>query len=183
MAGRRRVTRNAGSPSVSPRHTLRHALITAALDATALARRARSNEPRQPRTTTRYDRGYQSRDRHATPIVATFIIVDEVFVAPDPAVIGPDATRSGWRTAGVTRLNHVATRSEVELLDRVAAGYGLFLAPHRLAGRNARPDLIAREFCWSTEPLVVYEHLQWRHDDDDPVVRLFVELATTSLLP
>jgi integrase/recombinase XerD len=70
----RRVTRRAAiAKQVSP-HTLRHAFITAALDAGgAAARCAEGRLARRPRTTMRYDRARTSLDRHATYIVAAFI--------------------------------------------------------------------------------------------------------------
>jgi integrase/recombinase XerD len=55
-------------------HTLRHAFITAALDAGVPLRDVQEAASHaDPRTTMRYDRGRQSRDRHATYIVATFV--------------------------------------------------------------------------------------------------------------
>ena len=75
-AGRivRRVTRRAGiAKRVGPR-TLRHAFITAALDAGVPLRDVQEAASHaDPRTTMRYDRDRQSLDRHATYIVATFI--------------------------------------------------------------------------------------------------------------
>jgi site-specific recombinase XerD len=70
----RRVTRRAGiSKKVSP-HTLRHAFITAALDAGVPLRDVQEAASHaDPRTTMRYDRARTSLDRHATYIVATFI--------------------------------------------------------------------------------------------------------------
>ncbi|HSH22710.1 MAG TPA: tyrosine-type recombinase/integrase [Acidimicrobiales bacterium] len=55
-------------------HTLRHAFITAALDAAVPLRDVQEPEPHaDPRTTTRYDRAPVSLDRHATYIVAAFV--------------------------------------------------------------------------------------------------------------
>jgi integrase/recombinase XerD len=75
-AGRivRRVARQAGiNKRVGP-HTLRHAFITAALDAGVPLRDVQEAASHaDPRTTMRYDRGRQSLDRHATYIVATFV--------------------------------------------------------------------------------------------------------------
>ena len=70
----RRVTRQAGiSKHVSP-HTLRHAFITAALDAGVPLRDAQEAASHaDPRTTMRYDRAQTSLDRHATYIVVTYI--------------------------------------------------------------------------------------------------------------
>jgi integrase/recombinase XerD len=70
----RRVARAAGlDKHISP-HTLRHAFITAALDAGVPLRDVQEAASHaDPRTTMRYDRGRQSLDRHATYIVATFI--------------------------------------------------------------------------------------------------------------
>jgi integrase/recombinase XerD len=69
-----RVARQAGiAKSVGP-HTLRHAFITAALDAGVPLRDVQEAASHaDPRTTMRYDRGRQSLDRHATYIVATFV--------------------------------------------------------------------------------------------------------------
>jgi integrase/recombinase XerD len=70
----RRVTRRAGiAKQVSP-HTLRHAFITAALDAgVPLRDMQEAASHADPRTTMRYDRARTSLDRHATYIVAAFI--------------------------------------------------------------------------------------------------------------
>ncbi len=52
-------------------HTLRHAFITAALDAGVPLRHVREAASHaDPRTTMRYDRARASLDRHATYIVA-----------------------------------------------------------------------------------------------------------------
>lgn len=75
-AGRivRRIARQAGIDKRVGPHTLRHAFITAALDAGVPLRDVQEAASHaDPRTTMRYDRGRQSLDRHATYIVATFI--------------------------------------------------------------------------------------------------------------
>ena len=75
-AGRivRRIARRAGIDKRVGPHTLRHAFITAALDAGVPLRDVQEAASHaDPRTTMRYDRGRQSLDRHATYIVATFI--------------------------------------------------------------------------------------------------------------
>ncbi|HUZ35890.1 MAG TPA: tyrosine-type recombinase/integrase [Streptosporangiaceae bacterium] len=75
-AGRivRRVARRAGiAKNVGP-HTLRHAFITAALDAGVPLRDVQEAASHaDPRTTMRYDRARASLDRHATYIVAIYI--------------------------------------------------------------------------------------------------------------
>ena len=69
-----RVARRAGiSKAVSP-HTLRHAFITAALDAGVPLRDVQEAASHaDPRTTMRYDRARGSLDRHATYIVAAYL--------------------------------------------------------------------------------------------------------------
>jgi integrase/recombinase XerD len=75
-AGRivRKVARHAGiSKNVGP-HTLRHAFITAALDAGVPLRDVQEAASHaDPRTTMRYDRARGSLDRHATYIVAAYL--------------------------------------------------------------------------------------------------------------
>ena len=75
-AGRivRRVAHRAGiSKPVGP-HTLRHAFITAVLDAgVPLPDVQEAASHAGPRTTMRYDRARGSLDRHATYIVAAYI--------------------------------------------------------------------------------------------------------------
>jgi integrase/recombinase XerD len=70
----RRIARRAGiSKRVGP-HTLRHAFITAALDAGVPLRDVQEAASHaDPRTTMRYDRARVSLDRHATYIVAAFV--------------------------------------------------------------------------------------------------------------
>ncbi len=75
-AGRivRRIARQASITKRVGPHTLRHAFITAALDAGVPLRDVQEAASHaDPRTTMRYDRGRQSLDRHATYIVATFV--------------------------------------------------------------------------------------------------------------
>jgi integrase len=75
-AGRivRRVARRAGIAKLVSPHTLRHAFITAALDAGVPLRDVQEAASHtDPRTTMRYDRARVSLDRHATYIVAAFV--------------------------------------------------------------------------------------------------------------
>ena len=70
----RRVARRAGITKPVGPHTLRHAFITAALDAGVPLRDVQEAASHaDPRTTMRYDRARVSLDRHATYIVAAFI--------------------------------------------------------------------------------------------------------------
>ena len=70
----RRVTRRAGITKPIGPHTLRHAFITAALDAGVPLRDVQEAASHaDPRTTMRYDRARVSLDRHATYIVSTYI--------------------------------------------------------------------------------------------------------------
>jgi integrase/recombinase XerD len=69
-----RIARKAGIVKRVGPHTLRHAFITAALDAGVPLRDVQEAASHaDPRTTMRYDRARVSLDRHATYIVATFI--------------------------------------------------------------------------------------------------------------
>jgi integrase/recombinase XerD len=75
-AGRvvRRIARRAGVAKRVGPHTIRHAFITAALDAGVPLRDVQEAAGHSdPRTTMRYDRARVSLDRHATYIVATFL--------------------------------------------------------------------------------------------------------------
>ena len=70
----RRVARRAGVAKPIGPHTLRHAFITAALDAGVPLRDVQEAASyADPRTTMRYDRARVSLDRHATYIVSTYI--------------------------------------------------------------------------------------------------------------
>ena len=75
-AGRivRRIARQAGITKPVGPHTLRHAFITAALDAGVPLRDVQEAASHaDPRTTMRYDRARISLDRHATYIVAAYV--------------------------------------------------------------------------------------------------------------
>ena len=75
-AGRivRRTARRAGIGKTVTPHTLRHAFITAALDAGVPLRDVQEAASHaDPRTTMRYDRARGSLDRHATYIVAAYV--------------------------------------------------------------------------------------------------------------
>jgi site-specific recombinase XerD len=75
-AGRivRRMARRAGINKPVGPHTLRHAFITAALDAGVRLRDVQEAASHaDPRTTMRYDRARTSLDRHATYIVAAYV--------------------------------------------------------------------------------------------------------------
>ena len=70
----RRVARRAGITKAIGPHTLRHAFITAALDAGVPLRDVQEAASHSdPRTTMRYDRARASLDRYATYIVAAYI--------------------------------------------------------------------------------------------------------------
>jgi len=70
----RRVARRAGIDKPVGPHTLRHAFITAALDAGVPLRDVQEAASHaDPRTTMRYDRARVSLDRHATYIVAAYL--------------------------------------------------------------------------------------------------------------
>lgn len=70
----RRVARRAGITKPIGPHTLRHAFITAALDAGVPLRDVQEAASHaDPRTTMRYDRGRVSLDRHATYVVAAYV--------------------------------------------------------------------------------------------------------------
>jgi len=75
-AGRivRRAARRAGITKPVGPHTLRHAFITASLDAGVPLRDVQEAASHaDPRTTMRYDRARTSLDRHATYIVAAYV--------------------------------------------------------------------------------------------------------------
>jgi site-specific recombinase XerD len=75
-AGRivRKTARRAGIAKAVTPHTLRHAFITAALDAGVPLRDVQEAASHaDPRTTMRYDRARASLDRHATYIVAAYV--------------------------------------------------------------------------------------------------------------
>lgn len=70
----RRVARRAGITKPVGPHTLRHAFITAALDAGVPLRDVQEAASHaDSRTTMRYDRARVSLDRHATYIVAAYL--------------------------------------------------------------------------------------------------------------
>src|ERR1700683_4222034 len=70
----RQVARRAGITKAVGPHTLRHALITAALDAGVPLRDVQEAASHaDPRTTMRYDRARASLDRYATYIVAAYV--------------------------------------------------------------------------------------------------------------
>ena len=71
-----RIRDRRASPESEPvgPHTLRHAFITAALDAGVPLRDVQEAASHaDPRTTMRYDRARGSLDRHATYIVAAYV--------------------------------------------------------------------------------------------------------------
>jgi integrase/recombinase XerD len=75
-AGRvvRQIAHRAGIAKTVTPHTLRHAFITAALDAGVPLRDVQEAASHaDPRTTMRYDRARGSLDRHATHIVAAYL--------------------------------------------------------------------------------------------------------------
>jgi integrase/recombinase XerD len=70
----RRAARRAGITKPAGSHTLRHAFITAALDAGVPLRDVQEAASHaDPRTTMRYDHARTSLDRHATYIVAAYV--------------------------------------------------------------------------------------------------------------
>ncbi len=70
----RKTALRAGIAKLVTPHTLRHAFITAALDAGVPLRDVQEAASHaDPRTTMRYDRARSSLDRHATYIVAAYL--------------------------------------------------------------------------------------------------------------
>ena len=70
----RKTAHRAGITKPVTPHTLRHAFITAALDAGVPLRDVQEAASHaDPRTTMRYDRARGSLDRHATYIVAAYV--------------------------------------------------------------------------------------------------------------
>ena len=69
----RRIARRAGITKPVGPHTLRHAFITAALDAGAPLRDVQAAASRADPRTMRYDRARTSLDRHATYILAAYV--------------------------------------------------------------------------------------------------------------
>jgi integrase/recombinase XerD len=70
----RRAARRAGIAKPVGPHTLRHAFITAALDAGVPLRDVQEAASHaDPRTTIRYDRARGSLDRHATYVAAAYL--------------------------------------------------------------------------------------------------------------
>ena len=70
----RRVARRGGTTKPVGPHTLRHAFITAALDAgVPLRDEQEAASHAHPRTTVRYDRARGSLDRKTTYIVAAYV--------------------------------------------------------------------------------------------------------------
>ena len=90
-AGRivRRTARRAGINKIVSPHTLRHAFITAALDAGVPLRDVQEAASHaDPRTTMLYDRGRGSLDRHAKSAIRTSLLP-----APPTASSWPSSTR------------------------------------------------------------------------------------------
>jgi hypothetical protein len=120
-AGRivRRIARRAGIAKRVGPHTLRHAFITAALDAGVPLRDVQEAASHaDPRTTMRYDRARVSLDRHATYIVATLLagasrchqrpaLASEI--APERSVCVLDDDPSTSAEAPFWRYHHRAT--------------------------------------------------------------------------
>jgi integrase/recombinase XerD len=77
VAAAARLAREAGIRRMTP-HTLRHAAITAALNAGAHLRDVQDcAHHAEPKTTMRYDRNHHSLDQHATYAIAQYIAGSE----------------------------------------------------------------------------------------------------------
>ena len=114
----RRIARRAGIHKRVGPHTLRHAFITAALDAGVPLRDVQEAASHaDPRTTMRYDRARVSLDRHATYIVSTFI----AGASRSPEMSAPPSTERA--------------RSESSLCQ--ARCWGVFAGASKLALRGA----------------------------------------------
>lgn len=83
----KRIAKKVGINKPVGPHTLRHAVITAALDAGVPLRDIQEAASHaDPRTTMRYDRARVSLDRHATHIVAAYVAgaADSAIVVTNP---------------------------------------------------------------------------------------------------
>ena len=102
-AGRivRKVARRAGIGKAVTPHTLRHAFITAALDAGVPLRDVQEAASHaDPRTTMRYDRARGSLDRHATYIVAAYV-AGAARKPPSLKQFCPAATAAGQKSSAI----------------------------------------------------------------------------------
>jgi hypothetical protein len=103
-AGRivRKTARRAGIGKAVTPHTLRHAFITAALDAGVPLRDVQEAASHaDPRTTMRYDRARGSLDRHATYIVAAYVAGAARSLARAWGLFHLAATAARWKLTAI----------------------------------------------------------------------------------
>ena len=163
-AGRivRRIARRAEIGKRVGPHTLRHAFITAALDAGVPLRDVQEAASHaDPRTTMRYDRGRQSLDRHATYIVATFVA--GAIPLTDPPLTFGAAARPRHRASDRQTSKPTTPRTSVRIRRSVAPSTRVIPGRHRAqrqssassysetleAGWRATPAMAPRISRWS----------------------------------
>jgi DNA-binding transcriptional LysR family regulator len=97
-------------------------------------------------------------------------------IGPNPAMGQPLSDPEKWRQLGVrVRMRYERLSDEADLLDRVAAGYGVCLVTQSFAERNHRDDIVARP---CLVPVVWLEdHLIWRLDNEGPIVSALIRTA------
>ncbi len=73
--------------------------------------------------------------------------------------------------------------SESQVMDSVAAGFGLTVVDKGFLERNPRPDVAARRLATPLEPEPLADYLMWRPDDTSELVRHFVQIARALCSP
>jgi len=94
----------------------------------------------------------------------------------EETLLGPSRSIGGGGTALLpAHFREAEVSSEGELLDLVAAGFGLLITTEGVVRRNPRHDIVIRQLegdnVWSRDLLV------WRLDDDTPIRRAICEIA------
>jgi hypothetical protein len=150
-AGRiaRRIARKAGITKQVGPHTLRHAFITAALDAGVPLRLQEAASLADPRTTMRYDRARVSLDRHATYIVATILAGGPLTSRIPPTRESQNRSRLAMTTSGMTRVAHGTCDPE----RRIGRGDDLTVSSTIVVGHGAE-----KLGCLSSTMLTVSTH-------------------------
>lgn len=110
-------------------------------------------------------------------------LAGETLLASDLRAANPDGPDAGRLAAHGIVVRYEAWVSESQVMDSVAAGFGLTVTDKGFLERNPRPDVVARHLASPLEPEPLADYLMWRPDDTSELVRHFVEIARALFSP
>jgi DNA-binding transcriptional LysR family regulator len=108
-------------------------------------------------------------------------LAGETLLASDLWEDGEDEVLPAYLKISGISVRYEPWVTESQVMDSVAAGFGLTVLDEGFLERNPRRDVIARRFSSSIGPEWLADYLVWRPDETSEVVHQFVAIARSLL--